>query len=99
MKKYFLLIFALSLTFLATVNASAKPPINLSDAKQAVIYYYDSGEYVKDVNKQTSKAKQYLEKRTKNNQDNKKLAIIMNIDDTALFNYPIYKKNDFSRNS
>lgn len=52
---------------LFTTTVYAKIPENLTCAKRAIIDYYDSGEYEKDVNLVGHDAEQYLQKRLKEN--------------------------------
>lgn len=80
-------------------QVSAKPPENLSCAKQAIINYYQSNEFEKDVNAIVGKAEKYLLRRVTSNSLSlhpQKLAMVMDIDDTVLSNFPNYKKRDFS---
>lgn len=77
----------------------AKPPYNLSLAKNAVLTYYLSGEYETDVEKAARRAENYLLKRIKENNQSiqpKKLAMVLDIDDTSLSNFPGNKIRDFS---
>lgn len=76
----------------------AVEPTNLSVAKQAVVTYYESGEYAKDVHQVTIQAQNHLLKRVRENKENsKKMAVIFDIDDTLISNYPQIKKIDFAQ--
>lgn len=68
-------------------NVLAKEPVNLFFYKQKLIRYYDSGNYARDINKEVYKAIRYLQLRLEN-PSNKKLAIVLDIDETALSNFP-----------
>lgn len=80
---------------LTTTLAFAKEPANLSLLKQKLIKYHDSGEYQGDIANVTQKAMLYLELRVKQNHFTGKPAIILDIDETALSNYPDLRKLDF----
>jgi predicted secreted acid phosphatase len=92
-------LFILSLSTLSLLGgftAEAKEPKNLDLIKQELIEYHDSGHYLQDQRAAISKAKQYLMAHLAANKNGKPLAIIFDIDDTALSNYPKLLKRDFS---
>ncbi len=69
----------------------AKEPKNLYLVKQTLIKYHDSGEYQKDQSKVVDQAMLYLKNRLANEKktnSDKKLAIVLDIDETSLSNYP-----------
>ena len=73
-------------------------PQNLALVKKHLTQYHDSGTYIKEFNQVVAKAKKYLEKRIIENnksQKPKKLAIVLDIDETSLSNYPYMAKRDF----
>ncbi|HVY53904.1 MAG TPA: HAD family acid phosphatase [Gammaproteobacteria bacterium] len=73
---------------LAFFNVAYAEPRNLDLAKQEIIRYYNSGEYEKDVARTIDQAKAYLQARLEaNKKDQKKLAIVLDIDETSLSNY------------
>jgi predicted secreted acid phosphatase len=79
-------------------HAHAAEPSNLSQIKNALINYQENGEYQSDLNSQVSKARQYLAQRiTENNQktNKQKLAVVLDIDETTLSNYPFMKQHGF----
>lgn len=85
------LIYLFMGTFLLVINAYASEPRNLALAKQDVIRYHDSGEYKKDLARVAHQAMAYLKARVnqaKHSHKNKKLAIVLDIDETSLSNYP-----------
>lgn len=91
MKKNTLIIYIISSALLTINTALAKEPQNLDTIKTTLIKYHDSGEYRKDQARIIEQAMQYLKTRlqseTKKN-DKKKFAIVLDIDETSLSNYP-----------
>ena len=84
-----LLISIIIITF--STFAFATPPTNLAIDKQQITQYVNSGQYDKDISSVTKQAQDYLATRiAQNNQlkQPKKLAIIFDIDETTLSNYP-----------
>ncbi|OGT63489.1 MAG: hypothetical protein A3E85_04530 [Gammaproteobacteria bacterium RIFCSPHIGHO2_12_FULL_45_12] len=74
----------------------AKEPVNLSACKQEVIRYYDSGQYHQDMNDVIQQAIAYLkQKEHQPLPKGKKPAIVLDIDETALSNYPDMLKRRF----
>jgi len=82
-----LMVFALFLCASTGGVAYAKEPRNLTFIKQDLVHYHDSGEYEKDIARVTQQAQAYLRARL-NQHSNKKLAIVLDIDETSLSNYP-----------
>lgn len=73
-------------------------PKNLDLCKRALIQYHDSGEYQKDQAKVISRAMQYLHARLRpeaHRTPARKLAIVLDIDETSLSNYPDMQKMSF----
>jgi predicted secreted acid phosphatase len=66
----------------------AKEPRNLDLYKQDLIQYHDSGEYLKDQAKVINQAMRYLKSRLQTSKNKKPLAIVLDIDETSLSNYP-----------
>lgn len=74
----------------------AKEPTNLAVAKQQVIRYHDSGEYDKDIKNVVNDAMRYLKMRmSRPFPQDKKPAIVLDIDETSLSNYADMKRLDF----
>ena len=94
LKRFSMCLIILSSFFL--INAYAAKPINLTIAKARVVTYYESGTYQKRVNALVAHAKKILEKRIAQTKGHQKLAIILDIDDTSINNYPIEKEHDFA---
>lgn len=73
-------------------------PQNLSQLKSALIQYHDSGAYAHDISSVTQRALYYLRFRLNQNQRSqppKQLAIVLDIDETALSNYDDMKHLGF----
>lgn len=95
----YLAVSAMVVIELLASSAYAKQPQNLTFAKRDVISYYESGEFQKDVNIVVQDAEQYMQKRVVENSllaQPKKLAMVLDIDDTTLSNFVGNKKRDFS---
>ncbi len=95
MKKILTGFFTISLMLTAS-GVMAKEPENIGLAKQRLVQYHDSGAYDKDINQVMKQAMNYLKQRVAENQSTqKKLAIILDIDETSLSNYSDIRKEDF----
>jgi predicted secreted acid phosphatase len=82
-------LFISSAIFALLGNAYASEPRNLDLVKQDLIRYHDSGEYQKDLARVGQQALAYLKSEVnKAKLSNRRLAIILDIDETALSNYP-----------
>ena len=71
-------------------------PISISQTKNEVQEYYESGEHEVDLKIISQNIKTTLLNEANINNDNKKLSIIFDIDDTALNNYKSMKADGFS---
>ncbi len=79
-------------------HTHAAPLTNLSTVKHQLIEYHDNGSYQHDIEKIAKQIKTYLKKRIAVNQarlHKQKLAIVLDIDETVLSNYPQMKQRDF----
>jgi acid phosphatase len=74
-----------------TAPSVANPP-SLADAKRQVSEYVDSGRYDADIAAVAEQARVFLESRA---QHEGKLAIVVDIDETALSNLPSLRANDY----
>ena len=84
------------MVLLSSTLALAKEPTNLAITKQELRKYHDSGAYLDDIANVIQKAMRYLELRVDRGDFNgKKPAIILDIDETALSNYPDLVRLDF----
>ena len=91
--KKILILFAL-LTF----NTAYSEPQNIAFFRNQLIEYYNSGLYLQEFKQTLSHARAYLHKRiVENNSSNppKKLAIVLDIDETSLSNYRYMVDRDF----
>ena len=99
MSKYYFVTVITALLLLSSNLSLAKEPKNITLSKQAIVRYHDSGEYSYDIGTTIHKAKEYLAKKIIENKANKhkhKLAIVLDIDDTAISNYKALKQRDFA---
>jgi predicted secreted acid phosphatase len=69
-------------------------PINVGDAKAAALAYYNSGAYQRDLEAVASLAASWLDSRAASV---KRPALALDIDETALSNWEILKRDDFGR--
>ena len=92
---------ALSLSLLVLVtwpisafalDSTTAQPANLDDAKAAVMEYYKSGRYGRDVEGVARDAQAYLASRLT---QVARPAIVLDIDETAISNWPRIEANDF----
>lgn len=89
-----ILLILLSILLLC-INVHASEPRNLSLIKQDLMHYHDSGEYDRDIAQVTQQAVAYLKYRINQAKQHKKLAIVLDIDETALSNYADMVAMDF----
>lgn len=71
--------------------------VQTPDALAKTYQYYDSGQYFNDISQKITEAKEYLEEHLK--QPTAKLAIVLDVDETALSNYHNLKRIHFSGNA
>jgi predicted secreted acid phosphatase len=79
------LAFVLLLVAVVPAFAATTPTGKSADDIRA---YYDSGDWNRAVKKQATKAKAYLVKRTHGKRAARKPALVLDIDETSLDNYP-----------
>jgi acid phosphatase len=85
------------IALLLTVACKTTPPVvtpNLYDDQRLVAEYVDSGRYEADVKKVVDQARAWLEARAKTAT---KPAIVLDIDETSLSNWPGYRVNGWGR--
>jgi acid phosphatase len=91
-------VAALWVAAVFSVAACAIPPAtavpNLFEAQQRVERYISSGQYDADFARVVADAKSYLERRAKTVP---RPAIVLDIDETSLSNWPAYKANGWAR--
>ena len=85
------LALAVVLLLVAAVPAFASTVPTGKSADQ-INTYYSSGAWKKAVAKQTAKARAYLTKRTHGKHKAKKPALVLDIDETSLNNYPCFNE-------
>lgn len=73
----------------------ASEPLNLSDAKAAVLAYVDSGAYARDFAAASAEARAWIERRADARRPGERLAIVLDIDETVLSNLPHMRAEDF----
>lgn len=73
----------------------AEEPVNLTLSKQTVQNYCESGEYTKDVSAVAQALTEYLQQRITTRKPDEKLALVLDIDETALSNLGHILANDF----
>lgn len=95
MRKILSGLLAAGLIFSVT-SVMAEEPQNISIFKKELVKYHDSGAYDKDISTTMERAMSYLKKRVAANQTaHKKLAVVLDIDETALSNYSDMRELDF----
>jgi acid phosphatase len=90
------LVFCSTLSITATTYA--EPP-NLTCVKNELKQYHDSGRYEKDLAQVIAKAQHFINQQARMNEKRKnpkKLAVILDIDETSLSNYKYMIKRDFT---
>lgn len=80
-----------SLAFTQNTASAAGLP-NLGQYKIELTKYQESGQYERDLEAAVSPAKAWLAQQAKRNG---KLAIVLDIDETSLSNWPVIKADDF----
>lgn len=90
--KFVSIFYVLFTTIVVFSHVYAQEPVNLALHKKQLIEYYSSGEYERDINQVTTRALTYLQNNLK---ASKRPAIILDIDETALSNYPAMKELNF----
>lgn len=88
-------LLSISLMLLPALSL-AKEPANLAHHKQSLIRYHDSGQYESDIHRVVNQAIAYLQKRLTDPAFlNQKPAIVLDIDETSISNYPNMVKLGF----
>jgi len=91
----FLLMVALGFAAGCAVPAGREPE-NLGRNKAAVIGYQQSGDYARDLEKISARATAWIERRAARRIDGERLAVIFDLDETLLSNWPHILEDDFS---
>jgi predicted secreted acid phosphatase len=80
------------------VPAEASGYPNLGDIKRQLAHYHDSGRYAADQRATARVAERWLRERAaRPGARAEKLAIVFDVDETVLSNYPAVRANDFGR--
>jgi len=87
-------VAAVLVTLLGTACAARAVAPSLPDAQRQVVAYIDSGAYERDFTAVVARARAYLEARAK---AVPKPAIVLDIDETSLSNWPAYRANGWGR--
>jgi len=85
-------VLAMSALAVAACTAPPVPPPDLAAVKRELREYHDGGGYDRQLAAIAAEAEAYLTERTK---DGGKLAIVLDIDETALSSWPSLIANDF----
>jgi acid phosphatase len=88
------LLIPLALVATACASSATQRVPNLYDLQRNVERYIASGEYDSDVARVAGEARAYLERRSK---EVARPAIVLDIDETSLSNWPAYKANGWGR--
>lgn len=73
--------------FLGVTSFACAEPANIHWQKQQLINYVQSGNYISEIAQVDNHAQTVLEKAIHNNKSGKKLAIVLDIDETSLSNW------------
>ena len=78
------------------VRALVTPePLNLSDAKAAVLAYVADGRYDRDLAAVATEARAWIVSRAAAKKPGERLAVVFDIDETVLSNLPVMREEDF----
>lgn len=91
MKKQFLVRYVSAIILSIVLSGCSQTPVNLSDAKAAIVKYYESGKFDWELNQTVDLAKKYF-MRIKPTEHS---VVLFDIDDTILSNYCDMKSIDF----
>jgi len=69
-------------------SPSGPEPLNLDTAKTAVAHYYESGNYERAVAAVAADARAWIEQYAAHRRSDERLAVVFDIDETLLSNYP-----------
>ena len=100
-KKIFFRIFIILISVFFIQAPIQAEPRNLGLLKSQLIHYHDSGKYLKEINRVITEAMHYMQQEIEINQHRaqpRKLAIVLDIDETSLSNFANMKNDDFANN-
>lgn len=72
-----------------------REPANLTPHKQEVRAYVDSGQYLRDIAAVAARGKTWVEQRAAQRRNGERLAIVFDLDETLLYNWPHIIAHDF----
>ena len=75
-------------------GCAAREPRNLTLEKWAATEYYQSGRYLAQFSIVADKARNHLRNRVAKSRPGEKLAVVFDIDETLLSNWPFFEKYD-----
>lgn len=84
-----------AIALFATGVARAVEPPNISTAKAAVMHYVDGGEYARDLARVSEQARAWIEQRVTERREGERLAIVLDVDETAISNLAHMRAMDF----
>lgn len=99
--KSYRLINTICFTILCTIFINGKSfaePTNINTVRHELRKYYDSGEYMNEIATVAKEADKYISDEAAENQNNtnpKKLAVVLDIDETSLSYYQNFSKRQF----
>lgn len=79
------------------LSIAYKTPGQTPEQIESLTQYYDSGQYIKDIEKAIKKARIYVDVQIRNRRQ-EKLAVVIDVDETALSNYHHLKRLTFTSN-
>ncbi len=91
-------IATLCLSLLGALPVYALTPAAPTSTHQQLREYYQSGKYHNDVELKINEAKDYLDRQLESQRQNR-MAIVLDVDETALSNYKDLERLSFTRNA
>ena len=79
----------------ARAKAGLAEPMNLSDAKAAVLAYVDGGHYARDLAAVADEARAWIGTRAAARRPGERLAVVFDVDETVLSSLPHMRAEDF----
>ena len=89
------LVVALALGAGGCVGSRTREPANIYPLKLEIRAYVESGRYMSDIAVVAQRAQAWLEERAKRTRDGERLAVVFDLDETLLYNWPHISGNDF----
>ena len=77
------------------LGLQAAEPRNLSWLKTEIVLYVDTGAYMSDLEAAVAPAKAYMLERVARREPGERLAVVLDIDETALSNFSHMRAFDF----